>query len=224
MPGRYFPIITTGNSRPTLDVWRDHFTLFQHHTMISDLWTDQHNVRLYTVKQNVENGWRYDILISVYSNKISPTMILMIVNVIWPTRMYCELVYTSLTIIFFYNIKMICTIITLYIGLCIKTLLYTTFNQIKNYFEYLLWGNAILFVTKFFNSVETIRNENYLLCSPYNFEPESMEKLVCANYKNIYSKNYFICRCQSLTSFGLLKHHNYTMVEWKEKSQEMHVL
>ena len=113
------------------------------------LWTDQHNVRLYTVKQSVENGWRYDILISVYSNKISPTMILMIVNVIWPTRMYCELVYTSLTIIFFYNIKMICTIITLYIGLCIKTLLYTTFNQINNYFEYLLWGNAILFVTNF---------------------------------------------------------------------------
>ena len=110
--------------------------------MISDLWTDQHNVRLYTVKQNVENGWRYDILISVYSNKISPTMILMIVNVIWPTRMYCELVYISLTIIFFYNIKMICTIITLYIGLCIKTLLYTTFNQIKNLFEYLLWGKA----------------------------------------------------------------------------------
>ena len=37
------------------------FTLFQYNTITSEseLWTDQNNMKMYHVKQTVENGWRY---------------------------------------------------------------------------------------------------------------------------------------------------------------------
>jgi hypothetical protein len=46
----------------------DRFIQLQHHNITSDKWSDQNNERFYYVKQTVENGWRCDITISIFSS------------------------------------------------------------------------------------------------------------------------------------------------------------
>lgn len=130
--------------------------------------------------------------------------------------------------IFFCNINMIFRIIILYIGLGIRKHCCTQLSidhlwPIKNYFEYLLWDIVLYSLSPSLSSLMK-QSEIKLLPVFLLFWTRINGKIGMFKLLNIYTKNYLICRCLSLTSFGLLKHHNYTMVEWKEKSQEIHVL